>query len=382
MKGGRILGSAGSVRAKVEGIHAEELINQAALAGIRVWDIERVERAVVFSTDEKGLKQLRRLEREKGLVLKIIRERVLMVWLRRVRRRKFWLAGFFCFCFALYYLSGFIWAIEVQGTEKIDREELLDYVSDYGLHRWGKVRRLELNAIEQNLYLKFPDIAWVAIERSGTKVSIRLAEKQSNPMQRGAVIDIVAAYDGIIFEMMVLKGIAQVKPGMTVAKGDVLIAGYRDGEQVVNAAGAVKGKVFVEAYGEAAVEETAQRYTGDQRQVDILELWGKKIPLSRRPKYQHYEAEESSTAIFRNLIVLRRLTYSEVSLETNHFSPEEAEELARYRALVAAHAQLDPDAVIIKKEVENLSQHSPFICRVFITAETDIGSEMVQFRGD
>ncbi|HOC06037.1 MAG TPA: sporulation protein YqfD [Bacillota bacterium] len=379
MKGGRLFGGAGSVKARVEGIHLEELINQASLKGIKVWDIERQGSAVVFSTDYFGLKQLRK---EKELVLEIIGERGLLVWLRRVWSRKFWLAGFFCFCFLLYYLSGFIWAIEVQGTEKIDREELLDYVGEFGLYRWGKVRSLELNEIEQNLYLKFPDIAWVAVERSGTKVVIRLVEKQLNPIQRGAVIDIVAAYDGIIFEMMVLKGIAQVKPGMTVAKGDVLIAGYRDGEQVVNAAGSVKGKVFIEAYGEAAVEETEQSYTGDQRQVDILELWGKKIPLSRRPKYQHYEVEESSTAIFRNLIVWRRQTFSEISLRTNRFSPKEAEELALYRALVAAHAQLDPDAVIINKEVECLSQRSPFIYRVFITAETDIGSEMVQFRGD
>jgi len=379
VKGGRLFGGAGSVKARVEGIHLEELINQASLKGIKVWDIERQGSAVVFSTDYFGLKQLRK---EKELVLEIIGERGLLVWLRRVWSRKFWLAGFFCFCFLLYYLSGFIWAIEVQGTEKIDREELLDYVGEFGLYRWGKVRSLELNEIEQNLYLKFPDIAWVAVERSGTKVVIRLVEKQLNPIQRGAVIDIVAAYDGIIFEMMVLKGIAQVKPGMTVAKGDVLIAGYRDGEQVVNAAGSVKGKVFIEAYGEAAVEETEQSYTGDQRQVDILELWGKKIPLSRRPKYQHYEVEESSTAIFRNLIVWRRQTFSEISLRTNRFSPKEAEELALYRALVAAHAQLDPDAVIINKEVECLSQRSPFIYRVFITAETDIGSEMVQFRGD
>lgn len=382
MKGGRVFPGAGRVRARAQGVYVEEIINQASFKGIRVWDLARQGSAVVFSTDHYGLKQLRQLE-EKGLVLEIIRERGLATWLRRVWRRKFWLAGFFCFCLILYYLSGLIWHIEVRGADIIDREELTEYVGDFGLYKWGNVRRLELNEIEQNLYLKFPELAWVAIERSGTKVVIRLVEKEFNPMQKGAVIDIVAEYDGIIFEMMVLKGIAKVEPGMTVAKGDVLIAGYREGEQVVNAAGSVKGKVFIEAYGEAAVVETEQSYTGNQRQVDILELWGKKVPLSRLPKYQRYEVEESSASIFWEGIVLRRRIYYEVSGRTNHFSPEEAEELALYRALVAAHAQLDPEAVITNKEIESLSQQSPFIYSVFITAETDLGrEEMVQFKGE
>ncbi len=379
MKGGR---QAGCVKVRVQGFQAEELINQASNKSINIWNIEKQGSAVIFSTDFHGLKQLRGLEKDREFKVEILRESGFSVWLRRIWRRKFWMLGFFCFCLAIYYLSGLVWNIELKGADKIDSKELVEYIGDFGLYKWGKVRNLELNDIEQNLYLKFPEIAWVAVERKGTKVVISLVEKKYNPMQFGAVIDIVAEYDGIIFEMMVLKGIAKVKPGMTVAKGDVLIAGYRDGDQVVNAAGSVKGKVFIEGYGEAALVEIEQSYTGNQRKVDILELWGKKITLSRMPNYEHYEVEELPTKVFRDCIVLRHRLYSEVTRRTNNFSPGEAEELARFRALIAADAQLNPYAVITNKEVESLSEQSPFIYRVLLTVETDIGSEMVQIRGE
>lgn len=379
MKGGRLVGS---VKVGVHGFRAEELINQASRKGIKVWNIQEQESTVIFSTDSSGLKQLRGLEKAGDLTVEILRESGFLVWLKRIWRRKFWVVGFFCFCLAIYYLSGLVWSIELKGADQIDSKELEDYISDFGLYRWGKVRNLELNDIEQNLYLKFPQIAWVAVERKGTKVIISLVEKKYNPMQFGAVIDIIAKYDGIIFEMMVLKGIAKVKPGMTVAKGDVLIAGYRDGDQVVNAAGSVKGKAFIEGYGEAALVEIEQSYTGNQRQVDILELWGKKITLSPMPKYEYYEIEESFTEIFRDKVLLRHRLYSEITKRTNNFSPGEAEDLARFRALIAADVQLGPHAVITNKEVESLSQQSPFIYRVLLTVETDIGNEMVQIRGE
>ncbi|HBS93084.1 MAG TPA: hypothetical protein DEA85_03630, partial [Firmicutes bacterium] len=114
-----------------------------------------------------------------------------------------------------------------------------------------------------------------------------------------------------------------------------------------NAAGSVKGRVFLEGYGEAALEEIEKSYTGRQQQVDILQLWGKKIPLSRRPRFDNYEVEESSTSIYSTNIVFLRRLYSEIILNTNIFSPAEADELALLRAMIAAHAQVEEQAVIL-----------------------------------
>lgn len=383
MKGGKYSGLAGSAKVHIEGVYPEEFINQGANLGIKMWDIDASGKALVFATDFSSLKKIKKMQLDRGFSLDVLSETGFVVLLRRLVKRKFWLAGFFCFCLAIYYLSGLIWTIELNELEEINRAELTEYVRDFGLQKWGKIRGLDLDEIEQNLYLKFPQIAWVALDRKGTKISIRVVEKEYSPMQSGAIIDIVAEYDGIIFEMMVLKGIPKVEPGMTVAKGDVLIAGYMDGDNRINAAGSVKGKVFLEGYGEAALHEIEKSYTGRQQQVDILQLWGKDLPLSRKPKYEYYEVEESSASIYRSNIVFLRRLYSEISLSTKNFSPQEADELARLRALIAAHAQIEEQAAILSKEVEKISLgEGLFAYRVLLTVETNIGCERVQIRGE
>ncbi|MDD3073124.1 MAG: sporulation protein YqfD [Eubacteriales bacterium] len=383
MKGGTNTPLSGSVKIQISGMYPEEFINLAADKEIRLWDMEVAGKVLVFSTDFSSLKKLKQMQHDRGFSVEILRETGFVVWLRLLGKRKFLLVGFFCFCLAIYYLSGLVWTVELNGLEEINRAEVMEYIRDLGVYKWGEIRRLNFNEIEQNLYVKFPQMAWVAVDRTGTKISIRIVEKEYNPMQFGAVIDIVAEYDGIIFEMMVLKGIPKVEPGMTVAKGDVLIAGYRDGDNMINAAGSVKGRVFLEGYGEAALEEIEKSYTGRQQQVDILQLWGKKIPLSRRPRFENYEVEESSTSIYSTNIVFLRRLYSEIILNTNIFSPAEADELALLRAMIAAHAQVEEQAVILSKEVEKVSLgEGLFGYRALLTVETSIGRERVQIRGE
>ncbi|HCX78114.1 MAG TPA: hypothetical protein DG577_01740, partial [Firmicutes bacterium] len=72
----------------------------------------------------------------------------------------------FCFCLAIYYLSGLVWTVELNGLEEINRAEVREYIRDLGVYKWGKIRDLNLNEIEQNLYVKFPQMAWVAVDRT------------------------------------------------------------------------------------------------------------------------------------------------------------------------------------------------------------------------
>jgi hypothetical protein len=70
-------------------------------------------------------------------------------------------------------------------------------------------------------------------------------------------------------------------------------------------------------------------------------------------------------------------------LNTNIFSPAEADELALLRAMIAAHAQVEEQAVILSKEVEKVSLgEGMFGYRVLLTVETSIGRERVQIRGE
>lgn len=373
--------SLGKVEIKVGGVYPEVFINRASELGVPIEKAEADGRTLSFITDHPGLKIVRDMEREQGFTLTVLGESGFSYKLRRVWQRKIFLAGFTIFCLLVYYLSGRIWTIELAGLSALNTEEIYDYVKEFGVEKWSSIRNLDLNAIEEGLYFKFPQIAWVAVERIGTKLSIRIEEKSDNPFKQGTIIDIVAAYDGIIFEMMVLKGVPQVSPGMTVAAGDVLIAGYCNGSEVIHAAGSVRGKVFIEGTGQAALVEKDKRYTGNEQEEEILKLWGININLSSPPSYEHYEIEEERVNILKNHIVLLRRRYIELIFETNNYTPQEAEALAQQRALRTAHDQVGNEAKIINKEIEKCSSSNREYCyRVILTIETNMGYEKIQAR--
>jgi len=279
-----------------------------------------------------------------------------------------------------------IWQIDIHGLEALDPIEVKEYTESLGLEKWARIGNLDLNDIEGQLYLRFPEIAWVAIEKSGTKVSIRIVEKEPDPLQFGEPIDIVAEYDGIISEMMVMQGIALVNPGMTVAKGDVLISGYREAERIINAAGYVKAVVHVEGYGEAAMVEIEKKYTGNEVLTKTLQIGSTNISLSRKEHgFDNYEIIEAVRPLRGNLNLPVRMIhrrYREIELITKEYSQEEAQELAKNRAMMIAHQQVGEHADILKTDIKDITIDSIFRYKVTITIETKIGQEKAQVRGD
>lgn len=386
MSRGKFLGVFGSAHVKVLGSAPEKFINLALSAGARLWDATLTEDELLFMTDLTSLKTLAKVQAETGYIMEVQRKTGPLVFARFLLGRKFLLLGFFCFWIILYYLAGLVWNLNVVGLTTLERDEILGYVESLGLEKWAKWRRLDFNAIEEELYVQFPEIAWVAVERSGTNIAIRIVEKEPDPLLLGEPIDIVAEFDGIISEMMVIQGHAQVTPGMTVAKGDVLISGFISRDTLVNAAGYIKAIVYVEGYGEAALEEVDREFTGNEALVKVLQLGDKNIYLSsRKHGFANFEIVESRRYLRGNSrlpIVLVEQHFRETELKIIAYTPQEADELARSRAMHLAHTQVGEHADLLKTEVKNISIDDIFRYKVTLTIETKIGRESQSIGGE
>lgn len=385
MSGRKYYGILGRACVRVLGASPERFINLAVAAGVRIWDVEINGNELLFMTNLSCLQALAEIQDKTGYNVEVQKESGPLVFARFLLKRKLLLAGFFCFWFVLYFLAGLVWNVQVEGLATLDRSEVLKYVQSQGLERWANWRRLDLDAIEDELYVQYPEIAWVAVERSGTHISIRIVEKEPDPLHLGHPIDIVAEYDGIISEMVVIQGHAQVKPGMTVAKGDMLIAGVRSGDTLVNAAGYIKAIVHVEGYGEAALQEVNREFTGNEALVKVLQLGERSIYLSsRKHGFANFEIQESRRYLRGNSrlpITLVERRYQEIELITIGYTPEQADELARNRAMRLAHQQVDEHADLIKTEIRNIGVDETYRYKVTLTIETKIGRES-QTRGE
>lgn len=375
----------GSNRVRVRGCFPEKFINLALAHGIRMWNIRIYADGLRFETDNFSYKRLWGIHHSTGCQMVSEGRRGLWEVLRTLKRRKVLLAGFFCFWLVLWYMGGMIWSVQIEGIEHLEIGPVREHLEEQGVRLHARYGRLDFREIEQEMYIEFPEIAWVAIDRRGTYVKIRIVEKEPDPIQGDTPIDIIAAYDGIITDILVLQGNALVERGMTVIKGDRLISGFKGEHGLVNAAGTVRGLSWFEGYGECSLEEVTYQLTGQQVQVSYLWLGGRLIRFRGRiPNYNYYDISENNkpSSLFPGLTIVTRV-YHETEQIVTYYTPEEASEVATERAMRMAHQQFPENSDIITSDVSRIPLRGEGIIRIRVRFEVklELGTENID-KGD
>jgi len=218
----------GYLNIEVTGEDLEAFINMAISRGIFLWEIRRVnERTLLARVRISGFFGLRHISRRTRCRMRIKSRRGLPFLAVKIRKRKMLALGSLLFLMILYGLASFVWVVSVTGTNQLDPELILEVANQHGL-RVGVLRsQLDKSLIEHQLKEDFPAASFINLQIKGTTVNIEIVEKVLPPEieTEKQSAHIVARRDGMIEDVVVMAGLAQVKPGDTVKKGQVLISG-------------------------------------------------------------------------------------------------------------------------------------------------------------
>ncbi|MGI6643339.1 MAG: sporulation protein YqfD [Bacillota bacterium] len=256
----------GYVVVEVRGKNPERLINLCLANGFPLWDFAVQENQATFSTTVSKYKEIRPLARRAHCVPRV-RKRVGLPFLaQRVRRRPaiVWAMVFIIGMFV--YLSGSVWSVEVKGTEKIATETILEAARKGGLTTG--VRRKDIPPdIDAVIIREVPQLSWAYVHCQGTRAIIEVAEK-SRPASEGPG-DVVAVKDGVIESVLVHSGVPVVRPGDTVQKGSLLIAGETSGE-IKGARGTVTALTFYEVRLEIPFQQLVAYRSGRKSEARLV----------------------------------------------------------------------------------------------------------------
>ncbi len=136
--------------------------------------------------------------------------------------------------FLTLFLSGVVWDVRVSGNERISADEVIDLLYDSGFGVGDLWLLSDKSAIESDCLAADDRVAWININRRGTVAYVRIIERNNETEPPAAIPDgysnIVAARTCVIEEITVKRGVAVVKPGDAVKKGDLLVAGILPAE--------------------------------------------------------------------------------------------------------------------------------------------------------
>jgi similar to stage IV sporulation protein len=294
----------GYVELLVRGAHLEKFLNLLTNSGLYLWDVKRLGTDVMqVKIRAHGFLRIRWLVRITHSTVKIYQKKGWPFIQRKLARRKIFWIGAISVIGLLIYLSSSVIFIRISGFEDAERRQLLANLARLGL-KAGVSRRevmLRKSLIEREVMIHTPGAVWLGITVQGVVAEVKVVKRKSIPAISN-FCNIVAARDGVITKMVVIRGMPVVKEGDTVARGDLLISGVEwltnpeAGElekHEVAASGIVEAKVW---YDLEAVEPKITWRPEVKR--DFLReykfRWGRKVwhlaSFGRKPVKDYYWA--------------------------------------------------------------------------------------------
>lgn len=219
----------GYVYVRLTGYAPERFLNLCGNHDILIWNLTPCEDGYEFCISVRGFRCLKPILKKTRTHICILKREGLPFEAFRYRKRKIFGIGVLFFGIFLYYLSGFIWNIEITGNSYLSNEVILDFLKEESCSFGTKKKNISCEELEESLRSRYNEVIWTSIKIYGTKLTIDIQEnllpEEEYAQKEDGVCDIIAAKDGIISQMITRSGKPLVAVGAEVKKGDVLVSG-------------------------------------------------------------------------------------------------------------------------------------------------------------
>lgn len=216
--------------------------------GIEVRKIEKNEElTLTFQIDRRDYSRLYQLAQTRSDTLRITKKSGLYWTVTGLKKRPVLVLGMLLLLLISWWVPRRIFFVQVEGNTSIPARLIAEKAAECGIVFGANRREVRSERMKNALLEAIPQLSWAGINTSGCTAVITVREREVTEQQKqqAGITSIVAAQDGVIREMTVLRGNALCGTGQAVKKGQVLISGYTDCGICIRASGAA-GEIFAE----------------------------------------------------------------------------------------------------------------------------------------
>ena len=280
---------------------------------IVLWDItvlgpERWEAKAAL----KSLGSLRRIGHITGCYITIKEGKGLPAVLRRLRRHRLLAAAALCIVLALVVYAHSVLDVEVISDQDIPQkveQEVRSIAAEQGVRPGLFGMSSDWEDISKEILRRCPELSWVGFQKNGVTVEIRVVLRDTADDETTVPGHIVAAKDGVIEEVLVLRGKQCIEVGKPVKAGDVIISGFVTYEdeagneispaELLHAKGIVRGTSWYTAKGYAGLTVADSHPTGNESESFSLNLMGREYLLwgSKHFGFAEYDTVEKEMSL-------------------------------------------------------------------------------------
>ncbi|MBQ1272878.1 MAG: sporulation protein YqfD, partial [Clostridia bacterium] len=289
----------GYAKIEIRGAYGEKFITLCMKQQIDLWEIRRIcpgiIQAKVYGFSEKHLDAL---ARKSGVTLEFPQRIGLPIVLKRYRFRPGIFLGIGIYLISLFFLSRFVWAVEIPGANPIQQQKIQSVLLDEGFGIGSFIPSVDYKNLRYQLMLSMEELSFVSVNMNGSRavVEVHFSNPTPEAVDDGNPCNIVASRDGQILSMLVQSGMRYAQKGQTVQKGELLVGGIMDtrlGYYVVHAKAKIMARVTDIQTETVDLVQTQSDRTGRYKVRREWNFFGKTLPTVSWDDcpYAEYETE-------------------------------------------------------------------------------------------
>ncbi len=331
----------------------------------------------------RDLAEFRQLADAYAIRLTVTRHRSLQRRLKAYRLRIGLAAGILLGGMLIFYQSNVVQTIEVQGNTAVPASTITALLEQEGIRQGVWIASLDLTHCERRLRAAVPELAWVGIRHTGSRLVVEVTERKPKPemLSEHTPCNIVSARDAQITDVQVYSGRLCRLIGDGVAKGDLIVSGVledKNGRTFYRHANAkITGIYTREAELTEYFTQRTTEETGRITKQRYLRLFGLRLPLpSGHPTYESSHVTETDTPFtFLGAELpcgIFQRTIAETTV-TDITRTEEETKLALHAAIVRYEKNILSDVTILDRRLEYHTGADGITCRMYYRVEGEIG---------
>lgn len=366
----------GYLTIRVQGFSPERFMNLCSNHHLFLWNIVNYGDYYTMNISLKNFYRLKGLTRKTGTRVVITGRYGLPFLSVRMWRRRIFIAGLLGSLAFWIWMSGFIWAVEIEGNYFVTTDVFQDFLDTNGVRIGIKKRQIDIETLEESIREEFDIVTWTSAKIDGTRLLIQIKEndlikmegekKKREEKQEDTGMDLVAEKDGVIVSMVTRNGIPLVKAGAEIKKGDILVEG---GVPIYNDDGTIKRYDYCAADADIMLQciyslteeidekHKEKRYTAKEKKQHFLIVGTKEISLpilGKRFEKCDVIEEKHQLKIFKNyylpMYIGRRLV-REYEVEEEIYTKEQVKELFEEKIQKFIETLQEKGVQIIEKNV-------------------------------
>jgi similar to stage IV sporulation protein len=350
----------------------EKLINILWRNGILVREIKKINvTSLVVKVDSSDYAKIKEYCDRTGCKIRIIDKKGLRFFALRFKDRVALLLGVFLFSLILYYLSTFIWKINITSDGSISPYEIRKELKDLGIYPGISKSKINTATLEETL-LKTGNLIWAKLRINGSILEVSIAERQTPPeiTDENAITDLVAKRDCLITRIYTTSGTASVKPGDTVKAGQKVIIGLqgKEGNTVtVPAKGEVMATTWYESFENVKGYATKKIRTGNKIVNYYLSFGQASFCIKNNlNNYKSYDRMEEGS------LFIKRITFYETKEEKENLNIKDLVDKTSEKLFNNMILSLDKSVKLVDKKIDYTEINDEYKIRVMLTIEENV----------